>query len=177
MLLGKVLGGSAIAMIQGLIFLALALTLNIEVSLIGTGLLVLMMLLTSLALTSLGMVIAWRMESTQGFHAIMSLFLMPMWLLSGAFFAIPQAATDSPLSIHAMHWVMRLNPLSYPVAGIRRLLYWGAERANLPGGDTAIDLFWLPSMATCWIVSVGFALTMFVAAWVVSAKRIRGDAQ
>ena len=34
----------------------------------------------------LGFLIAWPMESTQGFHAIMSVFLMPMWLLSGAFF-------------------------------------------------------------------------------------------
>jgi ABC-2 type transport system permease protein len=177
MLLGKVLGGTAIAMIQGLIFLALALTLNIEVSLIGVMLLIGMMLLTSLALTSLGMVIAWRMESTQGFHAIMSLFLMPMWLLSGAFFAIPQLAADAPISTVAMHWVMRLNPLSYPVAGIRRLLYWSAERANLPGADVATDLFWLPSLTTCWIVSIMFAVSMFAAASLISAKRTVGDSQ
>jgi ABC-2 type transport system permease protein len=177
MLLGKVLGGSAIAMIQGLIFLALAITLNIEVSLLGVALLVVMMLLTSLALTSLGMVIVWRMESTQGFHAIMSLFLMPMWLLSGAFFAIPRAGAEAPISTIAMHWVMRLNPLSYPVAGIRRLLYWSAERANLPGADVATDLFWLPSLATCWIVSIGFAVSMFAAATLISAKRIVGDSQ
>lgn len=177
MLLGKVLGGSAIAMIQGLIFLALALSLNIEVSLAGVLLLVVMMLLTSLALTSLGMVIAWRMESTQGFHAIMSLFLMPMWLLSGAFFAIPQAAVGAPWSIVAMHWVMRLNPLSYQVAGIRRLLYWGAERPGLPGADVAADLFWLPSLNTCWIVSIAFAAIMFAAAWKISSHRIVGDAQ
>ena len=43
----------------------------------------------ALALTALGFVIAWRMDSTQGFHAIMSVFLMPMWLLSGAFFPRP----------------------------------------------------------------------------------------
>jgi len=177
MLLGKVFGGSLIAMIQGLIFLVLALTLEIEVGVIGMLLLILMMLLTSLSLTSLGMVIAWRMESTQGFHAIMSLFLMPMWLLSGAFFAIPQAAAGAPWSTHAMHWVMRLNPLSYPVAGIRRLLYWGAEKSNLPGADVATDLFWLPGMEASWRVSVLFALLMFAAAWAVSSQPTRGDAQ
>jgi ABC-2 type transport system permease protein len=31
---------------------------------------------------NLGLVIAWRMESTQGFHAIMNLLLLPMWILS-----------------------------------------------------------------------------------------------
>ena len=44
------------------------------------------MALISIALTALGFTIAWRMESTHGFHAIMSVFLLPMWLLSGAFF-------------------------------------------------------------------------------------------
>ena len=176
MLLGKVLGGSAIAMIQGLIFLALALTLRIDVSFAGVVLLVAMMFLTSLALTSLGMVIAWRMESTQGFHAIMSLFLMPMWLLSGAFFAIPLPGNEAPLTSWTLHWVMRLNPLSYKVAGIRRLLYWGSERSNLPGADVATDLFWLPELPTCWIVSLLFAAAMFAAAWIISCRPARGDA-
>jgi len=30
------------------------------------------------------------MESTQGFHAIMNLILIPIWLLSGAFFRRPE---------------------------------------------------------------------------------------
>ena len=44
------------------------------------------MFVVSFALTGLGFCIAWRMTSTQGFHAIMNLFLMPMWFLSGALF-------------------------------------------------------------------------------------------
>ena len=46
----------------------------------------LLLFVMSLALTALGFVIAWRMDSTQGFHAIMSVFLMPMWLLAGRSF-------------------------------------------------------------------------------------------
>ena len=45
------------------------------------------MAVVSFSLTALGFCIAWRMSSTQGFHAIMNLFLMPMWLLSGGFFS------------------------------------------------------------------------------------------
>ena len=41
------------------------------------------LVLLAFALTSLGFAIAWSLESTQGFHAIMNLFLIPMWLLSG----------------------------------------------------------------------------------------------
>ncbi len=59
-------------------------------TLLGVAAIVLLLALISLALTALGFVIAWRMDSTQGFHAMMSVFLMPMWLLSGAFFPIPR---------------------------------------------------------------------------------------
>jgi ABC-2 type transport system permease protein len=74
-----------------------------------------LMLLIALELTVIGFVIAWPMSSTQGYHAIMSVFLMPMWLLSGAFFPGGDTAWLS--------WIIRLNPLTYGVAALRRLLY------------------------------------------------------
>jgi ABC-2 type transport system permease protein len=67
-------------------------------------------------MTNLGLIIAWRMRSTQGFHAIMNLLLMPLWLLSGAFFPV----TGVPLWLA---WVMRCNPLTYGMAALRRSLY------------------------------------------------------
>ena len=70
--------------------------------------------LLGLTLTSLGYLIAWPMDSIHGFHAIMSVFLMPMWLLSGAFF--PGDGSNW------LSWVIRLNPLTYGVAGLRRLM-------------------------------------------------------
>ena len=72
------------------------------------------MLVMSIALTALGFLIAWRMDSTQGFHAIMSVFLLPMWLLSGAFF---------PMDVGGwLGWIIRINPLTYGVAGLRHYL-------------------------------------------------------
>jgi ABC-2 type transport system permease protein len=44
------------------------------------------LLCIAFSMPNLGLIIAWRMRSTQGFHAIMNLLLMPLWLLSGAFF-------------------------------------------------------------------------------------------
>ena len=51
---------------------------------------------------------AWPLDSTQGFHALMSVVLFPMWLLSGAAF---------PADGGWLQWVVAANPLTYGVAG------------------------------------------------------------
>ena len=115
--LGKVLGGSLIAVAQGLVFLLLAFTLGIRLSPLTVATIGVWLLVTSLGLTALGCRLAWPMQSTQGFHAIMNLLLMPMWLLSGAFFPVPRLATDASWVQVLMHWVMRLNPVTMPWRG------------------------------------------------------------
>ncbi|MBI4024667.1 MAG: ABC transporter permease [Verrucomicrobia bacterium] len=114
---GKVLGGTAVASVQGIFFLMLAPMVGIHWTAVSFGMTALVIVLVGIALTGLGFAIAWQMDSTQGFHAIMNLFLIPMWLLSGAFF--PASGAPSWLG-----WIMRLNPLTYGVAGLRRALYW-----------------------------------------------------
>jgi ABC-2 type transport system permease protein len=167
MVLGIVLGGTLIALVQGLIFLALALLLmKTAVSAASAALLIVLMFVAAAGLTSLGVVLAWRMESTQGFHAIMSLLLMPMWLLSGAFFPVPALTGEATWSEAALHWVMRLNPLTYAVAGARQLVYSGPLPAQ----------YWTPSLVSCWLVTCGFAVAMFAAAWWIAGQRTRGDA-
>lgn len=165
--LGKILGGSLIALLQGLIFLLLALTLPIEWHLLYVVQLVGLLTLTSLALTSLGFFIAWRMDSTQGFHAIMNLVLMPLWLLSGGFFPIPVLTEDGSWMDYGLHWTMRLNPLTYAVAGARHLL---------EGGKPAAAAF-TPELAWCWGVTLLFAVVAFAAATWVSGQRTQGDLQ
>jgi len=75
------------------------------------------MALVAFALTNLGLIIAWRIDSTQGFHAIMNLILLPIWMLSGAFF--PAAGAPKLLA-----WVMRLNPMTYGMAALRESHNW-----------------------------------------------------
>ncbi|MCH7727972.1 MAG: ABC transporter permease [Planctomycetes bacterium] len=165
MVLGKILGGTLIALFQGLIFLLLALTINVHLDFVSLIQLVGLVFVAGLALTSLGFVIAWRMESTQGFHAIMSVLLMPMWLLSGAFFPVPPA-TDVNVVQSVMHWGMRLNPMTYCVGGIRRLLYGQLD-------DKVF--YYTPGLAICWLVTIVFAILMFAAACKTSARRTTGD--
>lgn len=128
LVLGKLAGGTVLALIQVALFFAIGPVLTwlgvvprIELSWTPGSLLASAAFATLLAfaLTALGYVIAWPMDSTQGFHAIMSVFLLPMWLLSGAFF--PGEGSGW------LEWIIRLNPLTYGVAGLRRLMYADVE--------------------------------------------------
>jgi hypothetical protein len=70
-----------------------------------------------------------------------------------------------------MEWslalVIALNPLSYGVAGLRRLLYLDGASAPLPEA--------LPELSTCWLVTLGFAVVMFVLASLTARRRTTGD--
>lgn len=157
--LGKVLGGTLLAAGQGAVFLALAPTVGISLSPASALLTLGVMVLVSFALTALGFCIAWRMSSTQGFHAIMNLFLMPMWLLSGALFPLERAWG-------AVRWLMLANPLTYGLAALRRALYW-------PGtiGDV------LPSMALSLAIVCAFAVVTSLLAARIAAGHVSGDLQ
>jgi len=161
MVLGKVLGGAAIAMLQGLLFLVLgwATVEGVSPSFFGLIAAIVLMAAVSIALTALGFTIAWRMDSTQGFHAIMSVFLLPMWLLSGAFFPMNEEGW--------LGWIVRVNPLTYGVAGLRQYLQNGITGE---GGS-------LPSLWLCWLISLAFAGLMLAAAWRIARTRSTGDLQ
>jgi ABC-2 type transport system permease protein len=163
--LGKVLGGTALAFAQGLIFLLLGPLVGVRPTPAGFVAAAAMMAVLSFALTALGFCIAWRMSSTQGFHAIMNLFLMPMWFLSGALFPVHNASAP-------LRWVMRLNPLTYGLAGLREALYWGhgAGQGVEPGAGVL-------SSAAPFAASVLFAAAMFAAATVIAGKRVSADLQ
>jgi ABC-2 type transport system permease protein len=163
MMLGKVLGGATIAMLQGLVFLFLGWLADavgwysvISTTPLGLVASAVLMFVISVALTALGFLIAWRMDSTQGFHAIMSVFLLPMWLLSGAFF---------PMDVGS--WVgaiVRINPLTYGVAGLRHYLQNGGS-----------EIAGLPSLSLCWLVTLAFAATLLLAAWLIAGTRSTAD--
>jgi ABC-2 type transport system permease protein len=151
-ILGKILGGTSLAVLQALIFVLLAPTVKISLSWEKFVAVAGVLALVGFALSALGFLIAWKMDSTQGFHAVMNLILMPMWLLSGSFFP----ASGAPVWIRAIIYV---NPLTYGVAAVRRVLY-------LNDAPAAIDL---PSFAACLGVTVAFGLVAFAATtWVAS---------
>ena len=148
--LGKVLGGTTLAAIQGLIFLVFAPFAGVHLELVQVLLVAVVVFLVSFALTALGFAIAWPMDSASAFHGIINLFLIPLWLLSGALFPLSGAS----VWIRAL---MYMNPLTYGVEALRDLLY--------PGMDTQ---FPLPSaMATLLL----FSLVMFGLAFYMANRR------
>lgn len=135
MVLGKTLGSASVALLHAGLFLLLAPWAGFAAGTIQWGSLLLVMTLTSLALTGTGFMLAWWLNSVQGYHVVMSLVLFPLWILSGAMFP-----TDG------LHPVMRTlcswNPMSYAMAALRRALYGGTlpEGIGLPGSSTALEL-------------------------------------
>lgn len=157
--LGKVLGGTVLALGQGLIFLALAPLIGIHISLEALALETVMMLVVGFSLTAMGVCIAWRMASTQGFHAIMMNVLLPLWFLSGALFPPEKAWVG-------LKWVMLANPLTYGLAGIRQALYLGQPMGGI-----------LPGLTICFVISVAFAAVMFYLASIIVGGRTAADLQ
>jgi ABC-2 type transport system permease protein len=157
-ILGKVLGTTVLAVGQALLVLAAAPLFGLSIGFAGIVAAIPVLVLISVALAGLGIWIAWRMDSTQGFHAIMTSFLMPMWLLSGAFFP-PGETTPRWLSI-----VIACNPLTYGVALLRHALYLGDPAATAS----------LPSAGVCLLATLVFAGVTIAGA--SSAARARSTA-
>lgn len=144
--LGKVLGGTTLSTVQGLIFLIFAPFVGVDIGAASLLLAVLVIFLVSFALTALGFAIAWPMDSTQAFHAIINLFLIPLWLLSGALFPLSGASGWLRL-------LMRINPLTYGVEALRGLLYPGSTSlVSLSTSMAALVLFTLAMFGLCFFM-------------------------
>jgi ABC-2 type transport system permease protein len=148
--LGKVLGGTTLSAVQGLIFLIFAPFAGIHLRPLQVLLVALVVFLVSFSLTALGFAIAWPMDSSQAFHGIVNLFLIPLWLLSGALFPLDGASGW-------IRAIMYLNPLTYGVSALRWLLY--------PSPDHSFAL--KSAMATL----VLFSLVMFGLALLMANRR------
>ncbi len=153
--LGKVLGGTTLAAAQGMIFLIFAPFAGVHVQIVQVLLVGVVVFLVSFSLTALGFAIAWPMDSSQAFHGIVNLFLIPMWLVSGALF--PIAGASGWIKV-----VMRLNPLTYGVEALRALLY--------PGSEVTFPLS--SAMATLLL----FSLVMFGLAFLMVNRRAKRPA-
>ncbi|MCX6818883.1 MAG: ABC transporter permease, partial [Candidatus Aenigmarchaeota archaeon] len=112
-MLGKTLGGSTTAMINGLIMLFLAILIGIHfASLSGVLFSMVFMLLISMSFVSFGVAIASKMTDMSGFQMIMNFLIMPMFFLSGALFPINQ----TPAWMQSLAYI---DPLFYGVDGLR----------------------------------------------------------
>ncbi len=118
--LGKVFGGATVAILQTTVFLVFwPLVTGVHgpwSQILGNmaaawGVLVVL----AIQMTAMGLCIAWPMNSTAGFHAVMMVFLMPAWFLSGAVFPL----TGAPWWLKGL---MCINPLTYGQAALTQTL-------------------------------------------------------
>jgi len=132
--LGKVLGGATVAMVQVGLFLLLAPLAGYSWLSIDWPFLAAILLLSAIGLTSLGFFLAWFLDSTQGYHAVMSVALIPMWVLSGAMFPVQG---DS----RVLTALMIANPMTYAVEGVHRALSGGVvpQGVGVEGSSALLD--------------------------------------
>ena len=113
---GRTLGGTTTALIQGFIILAIAVALKVPITnIFGFILTIILMILVAFTAVGFGLILASKMEDFQGFQIIMNLIFMPLLFLSGAFFPIANNK-GMPAIIQQVAY---FNPLFYMVDGIR----------------------------------------------------------
>ncbi len=131
-MLGRTLGGATVAVLQGLIILALSYLVGFRAP-DWTALLAaaFFMFLIAMLFTALGTAIASVLEDMQAYHLLMNFLVMPLFFLSGALF--PMQGLPGPVYV-----AVRLNPLSYGVDALRAVLL---DQAHLGlGVDLAVLL-------------------------------------
>jgi ABC-2 type transport system permease protein len=148
--LGKMLGGTTLAVAQAALFLVLAPLAGLRVTLADLPLILLVLTLLGFALTGLGFLLAWNLESTQGFHAIMNLLLVPMWVLSGAVFPASGASAW-------LRPIMFLNPMTYGVSALQEIMLGTTGTAALA-----------PSIA---VTAVFGGAMLAIGVWIARTKR------
>ena len=153
--MGKVLGGTTLALAQACAFLVLAPLAGVPLALGTLPALVGVLAILGVATTGLGLLVAWWLDSMQGFHAIMNLLLVPMWMLSGAVFP----ASGASGWIRA---IMLVNPMTYGVSALRLVIF---PRETHAGG------FADPGLALSILVVAAFGLVVLAAdTWLVARR-------
>lgn len=120
--LGKTLGGATNSMVQGLLMLVFAPLVGITLSVELVAKLVPLLFLVAFAMTSLGVAIAARMKSMEGFQVIMQFITMPLIFISGALFPLQGLPGW-------MDFLVKINPITYAIDPLRRVVL---ESQNLP---------------------------------------------
>jgi ABC-2 type transport system permease protein len=148
LVLGKCLGGASVATFQGVIILAMAGLAGVPYSPKLFLILTAELALLAFALTCFGTMMAARMTSMQGFMAVMQMFTLPLFFLSGALF--PLAGLPAWLAA-----ITHVNPLTYAVDPLRQATFDSLDLDPAAREALAPGLHW-----GAWQVPIWFSLGM-----------------
>lgn len=110
--LARLTGSSIVAAIQALLLVGIGLATGAAEVSTRLPMAIVAIAIVSVGTTGLGLALAWFVNSKEGFHGVMNLLLMPMWLLSGAFFSRESATAWLDV-------VMVINPLTHATDALR----------------------------------------------------------
>ncbi|MBX3323678.1 MAG: ABC transporter permease [Phycisphaeraceae bacterium] len=122
--LARLIGAAIAALAQACVLLLVAVAFGLAEFSSRLMLALLALTLVSIGTTGLGLTMAWFVRSKEGFHGIMNLVLMPMWLLSGAFFDTDSAAPF-------LSAIMSLNPLMHATEALRASTLHNADASAI----------------------------------------------
>ncbi|CDP54120.1 ABC transporter permease [Paradevosia shaoguanensis] len=121
-LLGKVLGGSTVAMIHGGLVLILArfadVTLDLEQMAMALGL----MFVLSFGLTCFGVVLASKVRSFEGFGVFSNTVILPLYFTSSSIFPLDPTLSRTQTATAYPEWLVfmvQINPITYAVDALR----------------------------------------------------------
>src|SRR5499426_609015 len=129
LLISKLLGGVAVALLQAYAFLLVAYFWEIEPPLIGYVTVLPALVLAGLMLGSLSLFISSVIKQLENFAGVMNFVIFPMFFASSALYPLWRVRESSPL----LYEICRVNPFTYAVELIRFALY-GQIGARLDDG-------------------------------------------
>jgi len=166
--LGKAVGSATVAVMQGIVMLVLAPILGVTLTPMLVVKLVPLLIVLSVSLSGLGILVASRMRSQQGFQIIVQIIIFPLIFLSGVFFPV----NNVPTWLEA---ISKINPLTYGVDAIRQL-FLGGEIAATGGGNGSyvIGVTVLGHTMTIFedvlVVAIFGIVMLLIAAWSFSKQ-------
>ena len=161
-ILGKCLGGTAIASSQGVLVLALAGLVGVPyhpVLILGV---VGLLLLLAFSVTAFGVLVAVSIKRAQTFTAVVQLVVFPMFFLSGALF--PVSGLPTWLGV-----LNRIDPLTYAVDAVRRLVFSHLDVSDVARRTLDPGVSWFgwrlpPAFEAGMVLALGLAM-MGAAIW------------
>jgi ABC-2 type transport system permease protein len=132
--LGKLLGGATVALLQGSLVLLLAPYVDLAIPWARLPAILGVMLLVSLAFTALGLLIATRLKSFEGFGVFSNALILPLYFLASSVFPLdPSLSVQQQQQIFPPWLVLlvRANPLTYAVDLLRAYTIGYQEHSSL----------------------------------------------
>ncbi len=131
--IGKAVSGTAISVAQAVIILVFIPFLGIRLTAAQIVEVTAIAILVSFCITSIGILIAARLSSFDGFNIIMNFLVMPMFFLSGAMYPVSSMPP-------ALRQLTHINPLTYGIDAFKHVLLRNATPPLGPEFPLALDI-------------------------------------